>query len=360
MTRLLFWVPVAAVSCGVGSIDLAGKECPCIDGWACDTATNTCVPDTPTSAVPAGTDVAPPPAPPGGVIDVRDLRADWVTPNTIRWSWAVTGNAADFQRYELVTGPTQAVVESHMGAKPWGALNPELSEFHPRIGEPPNGEFRVWTITQEHTPGSLTWAKVTAIDKSGRGQSTAAAAKTAPEATDVFTIFQDSALPGSPEPNAEQFSRVNKGAFGTSSHCYLFTPKCADGESSCSDTFGQYDLARTITTLSQAEFDRAFVELQMRASALTPGAYVQFSLQFGPPACGAAECRYRHGGLGLKPNDTYRVFQLPLRKLVRNNDPRELTLDVLKQRAFKLHGVFWQSRWSANAQVRIDEIKIRW
>jgi hypothetical protein len=33
-----------AWSCVVGSIDLAGKACPCGDGWTCDTSVNRCVP----------------------------------------------------------------------------------------------------------------------------------------------------------------------------------------------------------------------------------------------------------------------------------------------------------------------------
>lgn len=355
---------LALVACGVGSIDLAGRQCPCVDEWICDTATGTCVLDTNTTAptaVPTGTDPPPPPPPPpGGTIMVSDLRADWVTPNTIRWSFAVNGNPAEFLRYELVTGPSKAIVESHVGAKAWTTLNQELSEFAPRTAAPPAGEFRVWTITQEHVPGTVGWAQVTAVDKNGRGQSVAAAAKTSAEATDAFVIFNDPALPGSPEPNATQFARVTSGAFGTSSHCYSFTVKCAAGAATCDDTFGQRELAKTITAMNQAEFDRAFVEFQLRATSIVPREYMTFHMQIGADTCSVQDCRYRMFGLGISTKDIYRVFQLPLRRLVRTNDPRELDLDVLRQRNFRLHAVFWASTWNEGAQVRVDEIKIRW
>jgi hypothetical protein len=360
MRRFVF--VFAVVSCGVGSLDLAGKQCPCVDEWVCDTATDTCVLETPATGPMPGPEVAaPPPPPPGGTIMVSDLEADWVTPNTIRWSWAVSGNPAEFGHYELVTGPNESIVTTHVGARAWSPTNPELKEFAPRISPLPAAPFRVWTITQEHVPGTTTWAEITAIDVNGRGQAAkAVTAKTSAEATDLFTIFQDTALPGAPEPNATQFTRVTSGAFGTSSHCYLYTPQCPATQTQCQDLFGQLDLARTLTTLSQAEFNRAFVEFQMRASALVPTEYVTFALQVGLPACGTGECRYRINGLSLTPNDTYRVFQIPLKKLLRSNDPRELDIEVFRTRMWKLHGILWSATWSGTAQVRVDEIKIRW
>jgi hypothetical protein len=38
-------VLAALASCSVADVDLAGKQCPCTDGFTCQPATNTCVPD---------------------------------------------------------------------------------------------------------------------------------------------------------------------------------------------------------------------------------------------------------------------------------------------------------------------------
>jgi len=43
VTRGAVALAFATTACSIGPVDLAGKQCPCADGWTCDTATNTCV-----------------------------------------------------------------------------------------------------------------------------------------------------------------------------------------------------------------------------------------------------------------------------------------------------------------------------
>jgi hypothetical protein len=50
-------VAAAAAACSIGPVDLNGKQCPCADGWTCDTVTNTCV-EGPADA-PASADASP-------------------------------------------------------------------------------------------------------------------------------------------------------------------------------------------------------------------------------------------------------------------------------------------------------------
>ena len=68
---------------------------------------------------------------------IAALRAEWATSNVIAWRWERTGDAADFVRYELATGPTPTAALLGMGGSQlFGpAQNPELGHFTlPRTG----------------------------------------------------------------------------------------------------------------------------------------------------------------------------------------------------------------------------------
>jgi hypothetical protein len=70
-------IALVTAACSIGPVDLDGKQCPCADGWTCNTATNTCVggaTDAPVADAPPGTPDAPPgtpdgPSPPDARVD---------------------------------------------------------------------------------------------------------------------------------------------------------------------------------------------------------------------------------------------------------------------------------------------------
>jgi hypothetical protein len=102
---------VGIASCRVDELDLEGKRCPCVAGWTCETATDTCVRD-PIDAAPIdvppndgvivdapGASIDAPPgssclASPGGSSLVADDFADLIGWVTVGGAWSATGGEA--------------------------------------------------------------------------------------------------------------------------------------------------------------------------------------------------------------------------------------------------------------------------
>lgn len=350
-------VPALAVvaSCSVGDLELAGKQCPCVDDYVCDTATGTCVFFAPEALPPPVTvdgTPAPPRPPPGGRVIVSDLRATWATSNVIRWRWTVRGAADDFARYELVTGPTKEAVETRRGARL--EVSPELDVFSAR-DRTPGAELEVWTLS-EHPPNSVVFAQVTAVDRLGTGHATpVVSAKTKLDAAKELRLFSDEPVSGKLVP--AELDRVQGGGYGTSTHSLRGRPACG-AEPKCSVLFVYEGLGKKLPSLSSAEFNRAFAELRVRADAMAPGELVDFGVHVGT-GCAASECRYRLVDFGLVPSDRYRLVQVPLSQMVRSGGDK-LDLPALKASGFEIFSISVGAEWKAGSEVRFDEIKIRW
>src|SRR5262249_3457060 len=100
---------MATVGCTVDP-NVDDKPCPCADGYTCEPWLNRCRLG---STQP-------------GSVSVGELRVDWTTPNSIRWSWDVDGKAENLHRYELVVGRSFDEVATGNGATVWTPeQNPE-------------------------------------------------------------------------------------------------------------------------------------------------------------------------------------------------------------------------------------------
>jgi hypothetical protein len=152
-----------AVACNVGDVDYAGKSCPCPSGWAC--IAGVCSQSTQSkpgdgSGTESGADSGAP------FIQVSNLRALWTTANVIRWTWDVTGEAANFGSYALDI--TSDNPDAGGGVKTWTAAdNAELGAFDlplPYGGVTPV----VATMTDTHDPNTTYTAVLSATDTEGR------------------------------------------------------------------------------------------------------------------------------------------------------------------------------------------------
>jgi hypothetical protein len=159
-TLLLVAISLVGIdlACNVGDVDYAGKSCPCPAGWIC--VGGMCA-QSPQSKSDGESNAESGSA----FIQVSNLRALWTTANVIRWTWDVTGAAANFGSYALdVTSDDPDAG----GVKTWTADdNAELGAFD--LPLPYGGITPVLaTMTDTHDPNTSYTAVLSVTDTEGR------------------------------------------------------------------------------------------------------------------------------------------------------------------------------------------------
>lgn len=355
---------LAIASCTVGSVELGGKQCPCVDGFVCDTASNTCVTTLPPDpAADAGDDQGPlpPPPPPGGRILVTNLKADWSTTNQVHWTWTAKGDPADFASYEIRTGPSAASIDdpSVVGGRRWTKDTlPELGVFAARHSQD-TSPVGLSAITFAHPTNSTVFARVFAIDTAGNSTETElVSVKTGaytPGATPIV-VFHDF-IPTGETLTPSTLARTTDKPFNSTAACLATPIACAGGAASCSSTIG---VENANDDLSAVVFDNAFLEFAVSGEPFVDDrTYVDALFQIGDSKCATTDCRFRFPGLSLRPDGSYRLYQLPLRTFVKS-DGTPLDTVQLAQQGKKLFSVYLQGPWKAGTTFRLDEVRVRW
>lgn len=347
---------LALASCAVTGLDITGKACPCVDGYVCDVATSTCIIPGTLSNADAGGDVTPKPA---ARIMVSKLRAAWTTANSVHWRWDVAGDPADFARYEIVTGPTEAIVRGRApGSRVWRPIdNSELGNMR-GLDRTLNGDpFDPFTTTDEHAEDTTLFAQVSAFDTAGAATTTDVVEAKTTKPKGNIVIFSDGDMAGSSTPGA--FSRSTDRPYrGT--HCYALKVGCG-AEPSCYQKPERSKIAVNASAMTQGAFSDAFLEFAVAGDSAVPNFYSDVLLQLGNDTCsgGANACRYRWEGWTFSGPDRWRLVQVPLRVLRKLSDNKDMTWADFEAAKEMLHAIAFRGTWAGNSTARFDEIRIR-
>lgn len=344
--------------CTVDSLDLTGKQCPCVGAFVCDVATNTCVvPGPETEGGPAPADAGVP-----GKITVTKLRPSWTTANGVRWEWEAQGEESDFRAYEVVVGPTAEAVRARASStRVFGARdNPELGVLAGRDRGDTERPLELSTVTDGHRESETVFAQVFAIDQAGGVSATDVASAQTLRPRGSLVLF-DNGIAAGGEAMPDSGAVTASAAYGDGGVGLAFTVSCGDAGPTCIVEVGVDGYTgKSLSALDGTDFDRAFLEIAVRGGRV-PDTYTDVVLSVGPASCGAA-CKNRHGGWSLAERpDEFRLLQVPLRVLRRNDGTGgSLNYQELKNRSFRVHGFHFGGRWPSGAALALDQCRIRW
>lgn len=346
---------VLAHGCVIADVDLAGKACPCADGWECDELTDTCrrsdVDD-------GGSGSAP-----GEAFEIVAFSADWSTPNAIHWTWQVEGQEADFHAWEVHLSTSAEALESGTDVVVVdGDDNPELDRFFLRNTQ--MDERVVGTVTADLEPSVEYFARLHVLDTAGgRTVSPNVAVKaTGPAPIGGVPIFhdEDPFPPGYALPSC--YVRTDVAPYEGTHHFELRhactatdVATCASDEAEptveCWENLRLQDMSVELGAGFEAsEFNDAYLELfvAIDASGVPSGApghgwWSEIKLR-------AADAVWSYSPITIRADTTYRRVQIPLAQLGLDH----ATLAGLVQ------GVDVGSEWAHGSVIRVDEAQIRW
>jgi hypothetical protein len=367
----LLLVGLAFSACTVGAIDFTGKPCPCADGWICNSNTQTC------ERTDAGL-LPPSKLPPedGGIVLSDDgggpqprivpsaLTATWTTGTTVGWTWNTTGDPADFDHWEIITGPTQNDVSTHsLNSRTVTAKElPDLTSFE-RVDRRTDDRIpRFFAVTIDHPRGAEVFASVIGVDRFGNRAPTPIASGKTVATTKELVIFSEQPMPGtsSPDTFVRDTDRPRSGRF-----VYGSKVVCDAGQATCSVVLKQILREAGVGQVTlkglgfdAAAFDRAYLQIAIAGNANVLPLYSSGVSLFTCNGPLADACRYRLPGFFFLGDTVYRVVEAPLREL-RDPDRNALRFDILAATGFEISGINLLGTWRANAKVRVDDISIR-
>jgi hypothetical protein len=345
-------VASAIVACTVGEVDYTGKACPCPPiGYVC--VNNACVQSSGgDSSTPVG----------NSLIQISNLRAEWTTPNVIRWVWQSSGKKDDFGRYELTI---TSDVPNVGGVKTWTVKdNAELGRFElPN----PNGGIDpvVATMTDTHDPNATYSAVLVAYDSAGNSStSNRAQATTGVKPTSELPLYA-----GTQTPNMWTLNMTfrSSGCGRTGGGCCELKP---DTTSSCANSF---DAGASCYVNMQLGFNSAVDSSTVTANSFQTNAYLEFYYRYdgSQPSYwsdmwlflnGAAPCKNaQYCKVALAPwtvsnAASYRRMQVPLRAL--NYDFAKLPPPTAVDIQTGITEVGIGGSWSPGSTVDLDHLSI--
>lgn len=358
----LLVAPLAVVaSCGVGDLDLTGKQCPCVGGYVCDLPTNTCVFGLNVEGGVLSDSAAPddafaqPESNPSALIGVTGLVAAWRTPNVVRWEWRVTGKAADWRSYTIVVASSPADITNGTGQVLGKIDQPELAAFDARSGKLA-GPVVIWTATSAK-PNTTRYARVEVKDVKGQSNFSAIVIATTPAAATSFkTIF---------DGNTARSSRpVGQFDFVAGQNAHIFHTDCGAGPSPCAETAELFDLQIDLNksgAFSQADFDKAFLDVKIDGNVAAGSLDSTVALEPGSGTCTGLDCRYAYKGWtqSTAPASSLTVLQVPLSKMVDGNGAA-MQFATLQQKSFLIAVLAFSGTWKQNNALRLLDARIRW
>lgn len=354
-------VVAGIVACSVEALDLAGKQCPCSEGFVCDTSTNTCVTSLPTPPPPDADlpdNFVPPDA--SGAITVLELISTWQTANGIRWEWKAIGNPAKFARYEIITGPRAEDVRARAAStkKFDPTTNPELATFLGRNLPDAGVPVSLWSVTDGHKENEIVFAQVIAYDTDGVATTSDIASAQTKRPRAELSIYAEARPDGGVFVPSTGTKIVQTNPYADAS-CIEHTVTC-QGPSPCPIETGVSSIDGVNGDVIQTtEFPNAFLELAVRGTNL-PGKFVDVILFVGADSCGTP-CRMRFNGLSFgKQVDEWRLLQVPLNRL-KANDGSGGALNASQLNNRKRIAAFLVSADQPDGvKVGLDQARIRW
>ncbi len=287
-------------------------------------------------------DASPDAAPPPGLATVDSFEIGWATETNAYWQWAVSIAADDFDRFELVTGPTTDVVRARADSSTlWGsAQNPELGFL-----EIPSGDPVTHTLTVGHPPGSRVFGQLAVWDTRGGVTFSEVVSIQLLSPTAEIVLFADADTAGYSIPASYARSATDPYA-GT--YCYEFT--C--GPSDCFENLRRQNIAVDVSAIPADAFDGAFFEFALRLDGppeARPSYWSDVRLGFADGSLlGFHWITFSRG--------PYRVIQIPLAQLTSADGALTPALT-----SSTLLDEFWVGgQWPADTAVRFDEARIRW
>ncbi len=285
-----------------------------------------------------------------GAIVVTGLEAEWATPNAVRWRWARAGDAADFDRYELVVGPSpSAVVSRSVPARVFtSADNPELGELTlPTTG---GDDPVVASTTDGQLADSDVYAQLWAFDvRGGYSTSAVAQARTTPDASTEVVLFGDADTAGYSIPDT--FVRSRQSPFA-GTYCYRYQAACVS-PSTCYENLRRQAIDVSIASMPAAAFPHAFLEYAIAIDAGDPSWWSDARLAWNVPAYAS----YHVLPLTYRADGMYRVYQVPLSALVSESD---VPLDHATATGSPVYEFWFGGSWASDHAVRVDQVRIRW
>ena len=368
LSRRLLWVGMviaSAIACSVGALDLSGRECPCATGYVCDTATNTCVTALATiDAKPSEGGVLPDGAPRIPRIVVSNLKRTWSTANAIRWDWTAEGDPAAFSRYEIVTGPSAAEVESRaVTSRVFGPNDyPELGFVAGRDKVQAGQKIPLWTVTDEQKDDAKVFAQVVAIDVDGGESRSAVVEARTTNAPSRHPIFDNNELDGGTTPPSFK---------GTTDRCYagrcyaVTNLVCNPPAATCAQEIGRTAFNEVLDDFPEVAFPNAFLEVVVAASKRVPNYYSYLTISFGAGCGDTNGCKWRYTGWSFREtvgtSPAYRILQVPLGQLRRVAAPAEaLDIAEIRTRNNTVYGFWLGGTWPTGVDVWVDSMRIRW
>lgn len=356
-----FFGAAVLVACSVEALDLAGKACPCTDGFVCDMSTNTCVtslpPPPPIEAGPP--DVAPPKVDASGAITVLNFLQRWETANGIRWEWQALGDPAKFKRYEIVTGPraedVRARAQSTRTFDP--STNPELGSFTGR-GTDAGAPVSLWSVTDGHKEGEIVFAQVIAYDTNDVASASDIASGTTSRPRNQIEVYENGKPDGGVFVPAVGTKIVADGGYDAA---FIEHTVACQGPPPCPIETGvsSIDGIAGDAIQSNTEFGVAFLELAVRGTNL-PQKFIDVVLYVGGDACGTP-CRMRFSGLSFgKQAGDWRLLQIPLGRF-KGEDGAGAAFNFNQLSNRKRIGAFLVDVESPDgAKIGLDQARIRW
>jgi hypothetical protein len=334
------WMAAAVAGCTVGGLELENRDCPCVEGYVCNPQTNKCVAG---NAVPLGD--------PDASVQPMNLRMEWSTSNAIRWTWdtSIADKGDELARYELLLTHPDGKTELFTGdpglATSPQTVNPELSLHAIPAGS--GDENVVGTITDLLVPDSEYSARLTAVDSSDRRWSTETTlGSTIANLANEIVLFteMDVGDTSAPADFVYTMGDAHEGSF-----LYQWTNSGCVGQ--CDELLRRDGLDVDTGSLGADDFETsAFVEIAIATNGDTPSYFTRVVV-----ACDGGAATNAIDPLGVRPDDAYRVWQLPLRAFDAGTQKSSLDTFATPCTAFGVSGV-----WNADAVVRIDSVRIRY
>lgn len=336
-------------------MDLTDKGCPCDRGWICDSAANRCIRD----GAGEGGD---------GAIRVQGLRGEHPTSNQILWTWAVSGDEADFDHYVLATaGTLEDLIDGRVTA--WGpSERAELAVLAALTGE--------HAASTEHPPDTEVFAQLVAVDQQGVAfASNVASARTLPEASNEVVILDDAIedLIG-----LDWVEEASDGpARGAVHHCLRVwcdpgggTAPSDPGAGAPATCGANVQFAVSPVDVSGVDLERGFLEAAIRIEGGTAHrrlGRVYFFL--ARPACEAQcetdwehtdcqQCYWRREPLAFTADGTYHTVQVALPRFASHADS-DSRLDAAELEA-PLTQIAIGADWQHGSRVCFDAIRMRY
>lgn len=355
-----------AGGCVVDDLVLAGKACPCVGGFVCDTPTNTCVAESDAAIM---ADAGEPDAPPGGFV-VQRFAPGWRTSKSIRWDWEVAGNPDEFAEYQIIVGSSEDAVrrqDSTTGVFD-RRINPELGSYGGREPVATGAPARAWTVTDRHGVAKKVFARLIVRDTAGRQNASEIVSADTLAEDQAVILFADQIVDGS-APTPSELKRVTNDCFAGSAGCLQLAKLACGDAAACELEIGVQGFGnRNVSGMTPETFGTAFVELAVRGgSAASSEPHADLVLTIGAPACriDGRRCRFRaYDGWSFRPGPKeFRLVQLPLGMLqleTPEGPGPALTYEQLSANGFRIQGLTIAGRWTAGANIGLDHGHVRW